>query len=89
MRSSLVACFHPMATYEGPFPLEPALASAVRRVFISCTDKPPGDPLIVLADHLRAGDWAVDTLPTGHFSMLTMPRALSALLLERLAGGPS
>ena len=74
-----------MATYEEPFPLEPTLASGIRRVFISCTAQPPGDPLIALADHLRAGNWAVDTLPTGHFSMITMPRALSALLLDRLS----
>jgi hypothetical protein len=50
-------------------------------MFISCTDKPDGDPLLALASRLRAQGWTVHQLATGHFAMVTMPQALTRLLL--------
>ena len=54
-------------------PLLPAM-------FISCTDKPEGDPPLAVADRVLAQGWTVHQLATGHFAMVTMPQALTLLL---------
>jgi pimeloyl-ACP methyl ester carboxylesterase len=70
----------PIGTYRQVL-AEPFQHSAgVPRRYISCTDKPPGDPLVAMAAALRSAGWRVDELPTGHFAMLTMPERLAALL---------
>jgi hypothetical protein len=56
------------------------------RGFISCTDKPEGDPLLALAAGLRRDGWNVRDLPTGHFAMLTMPEGLVDCLLAPRSG---
>jgi pimeloyl-ACP methyl ester carboxylesterase len=73
--------FHPLGTYREV--VEAATSPAAPgppRIYISCTEKPPGDPLIALAGTLRAGGWVMHELPTGHFAMLSMPSALAAIL---------
>jgi pimeloyl-ACP methyl ester carboxylesterase len=74
--------FQPIGTYTEPFPVRPNSASPTA-AYVSCTDKPAGDPLIALAASLRARGWPVTELPTGHFAMLTMPAALARLLTEQ------
>jgi hypothetical protein len=73
--------FHPIRTYTEPFPARPE-SSGPPALFVSCTDKPAGDPLGALASGLRARGWPVSELPTGHFAMLTMPSALAELLAQ-------
>ena len=73
--------FHPIGTYTEPFPARPE-SPISPALFVSCTDKPPGDPLVALASGLRARGWPVSELPTGHFAMLTMPSALTELLTQ-------
>ena len=72
---------HPWATYTEPTPARLEAGATVPATFVSCTDKPHGDPLLALAAGLRGSGWDVRELPTGHFAMLSMPRALSDLLL--------
>ena len=74
--------FHPIGTYTEPFPARPNSATPTAS-YVSCTDKPAGDPLVALAASLRARGWPVAELPTGHFAMLTMPSALARLLTEQ------
>jgi pimeloyl-ACP methyl ester carboxylesterase len=71
---------HPAGTYRQT--MTPAFqhSANVARRYISCTDKQPGDPLVAIAGALRGAGWHVDELPTGHFSMLTMPARLTELL---------
>ena len=71
--------FHPIGTYTEPFPARPEFP-VPPALFVSSTDKPPGDPLVALASGLRARGWPVSELPTGHFAMVTMPSALAELL---------
>ena len=73
--------FHPIGTYTEPFPARPE-SPGPPALFVSCTDKPAGDPLVGLASGLRARGWPVSELPTGHFAMLTMPSALAELLTQ-------
>ena len=71
--------FQPMGTYTEPFPSRPD-AALLPAMFISCTDKPDGDPLLAVADRVLAQGWTVHQLATGHFAMVTMPQALTLLL---------
>jgi pimeloyl-ACP methyl ester carboxylesterase len=73
--------FHPIGTYTEPFPARPESASPTA-VFVGCTDKPVGDPLVALAARLRASGWPVREVPTGHFAMLTMPSSLAELVSQ-------
>jgi pimeloyl-ACP methyl ester carboxylesterase len=73
---------HPIGTYRQVFQEPFQRSQAVPRRYISCTDKPSGDPLLMTAAFLRAAGWRVQDLPTGHFAMLTMPSRLAALLAE-------
>ena len=72
--------FQPLRSYTEPFP--GSGSPGPRPLFISCTDKPATDPLPVLARRLAEAGWDVRELPTGHFSMLTMPGALTEILVE-------
>lgn len=72
---------HPMGTYTESFP-QPSQPAYPPRVFVSCTQKPPDDPLIALADQLRAEGWPVTQLPAGHFPMVTMPTRLAGILMS-------
>jgi pimeloyl-ACP methyl ester carboxylesterase len=71
---------HPIGTYRQPLDQPFQRAADVPRRYISCTDKPDGDPMMATAARLRAAGWAVEDLPTGHFAMLTMPARLTELL---------
>lgn len=70
----------PIGTYRSIATAPTPAGAALPRRYVSCTDKPPGDPLVDLAARLRADGWTVQDIPTGHFAMLTMPTALAALL---------
>ena len=59
-----------------PLPGRPD-AALLPAMFISCTDKPDGDPLLAVADRVQAQGWTVHQLATGQFAMVTMPRALT------------
>ena len=72
--------FQPLRSYTKPYP--GTGTTGPRTVFISCTDKPANDPLLAVAKRLAETGWDVRKLPTGHFSMLTMPEALTEILLE-------
>jgi pimeloyl-ACP methyl ester carboxylesterase len=76
--------FQPLATYTEAFPPIAAAAADIPRLFVSCTDKPAGNPLLALASSLQSGGWDVEELPTGHFAMLSMPAALTEIILRQM-----
>jgi hypothetical protein len=51
----------------------PEHVAETSRNFVSCTDKPLGDPLGALAAQLRADGLKVEELLTGHFAMQLLP----------------
>lgn len=71
---------HPLGTYlevaEGSW--LPDESFPVR--YVSCTDKPDGDPVRALGLRLQAEGRDVAEIATGHFAMVTMPRRLTALI---------
>ena len=82
---------HPIGSYEEPVTWDGASLSGVARRYIICTDKPSPlrERLEVRIRELRDSGSSVDDLPTGHFPMRTMPRALSTLLLSTAPSTPS
>jgi pimeloyl-ACP methyl ester carboxylesterase len=82
---------HPIGTYEERVSWdESALAGASRR-YIICTGKPSPmrERFEARVGELRDAGVTVDDLPTGHFPMLSMPNALTALLLKSALAVPS
>lgn len=71
-------------TYRESAPDTPAFA-VERTRYISCTDKPPGDPMLMLAAAQRRTGMLVDELSAGRFAALTVPDELAVRLLA--AGG--
>ena len=70
----------PLGTYaEAASPPAPGSA-ALPRTYVSCTQKRPEDPTLVMAGLARRAGWDVAELPAGHFAMLTMPERLAGLL---------
>ena len=67
---------HPIGTYARSWTPSPARCADL----LSCTDKAAGTQLLAQAATLRAAGWTVHDIPTGHFPMLSMPDALTALL---------
>ena len=74
----------PLATYAQPVRLSNPTVAALPHAYILCTDKGPGDPFVHFAAQARARGWRTSELPAGHFPMLTMPQALTDLLLQLL-----
>lgn len=81
-----------LKTFEQPLHLKnPAIVSSKPRTHISCTG---GGVVLSLLRHVgarrtlppREPGWRLRHLPTGHDAMITMPRELSALLLEATPG---
>jgi hypothetical protein len=72
----------PLATYAQPVRLSNPAAAALPHAYILCTDKGPGDPFGHFAAQARTQGWRTYELPAGHFPMLTMPQALTNLLLQ-------
>jgi pimeloyl-ACP methyl ester carboxylesterase len=75
---------HPIGTFEEVFTREASSVERVPRRYIIGTDKPSGgrDRALASARRLREDGWTVDELPTGHFAMRSMPKALTSLLLR-------
>jgi pimeloyl-ACP methyl ester carboxylesterase len=80
---------HPIATYRQVMPAPSRHWADIPRLFVSCTDKPAGDPLVTQANALRAAGWTVQEIPTGHFAMLSMPDAVAAVLDDNATDPPS
>jgi pimeloyl-ACP methyl ester carboxylesterase len=75
----------PLRTYQEPVRLTRPAATSVPHSYIYCADKPAGapDPFGQIAAAARQSPhWRCYDLPSGHFPMLTMPRALTELLLQ-------
>ena len=75
---------HPLSTYTEPVPSGNARSAAIPRVFIHCTDGPNmSTPLFApFAAKARANGWEVHEMAAGHLPMVTVPRAVSDILLE-------
>jgi len=64
-----------------PLVVRNAAATALPRTFIYCTGSAFAD-IGRSAARARAAGWRYRELPADHMAMLTMPRELTALLLE-------
>lgn len=75
---------HPLGSFEEPVWWDASSLAGVSRRYIIGTDKPSPMREHVAAHvvELREAGFRVDDLPTGHFPMRTMPRALTALLVH-------
>jgi len=82
---------HPIGTYEERVGWDDSLLAGVSRRYIICTGKPSPmrERFEARVSELRDAGVTVDVLPTGHFPMLTMPNALTALLLKSAIAVPS
>ena len=60
------------------------VADRLPRAFVSCTDKPSGDPFAPFAEAARAdgSGWAFGTIDAGHDAMVTAPAETAATLLS-------
>ncbi len=72
---------HPLGTYREAAPID-ATFPAERTRFVSCTEKPPGDPTLRIAAAMRSAGVAVIELDAGHFACLTTPDELVACLVD-------
>ena len=73
---------HPFKTIITPVQLASAAAAALPRTYIYCF-QPAMGPFDQFAQRVKAEkDWRYRELATGHDAMVTMPRELTALLLE-------
>jgi hypothetical protein len=82
---------HPIGSYEERVTWDAASLAQVARRYVICTGKPSPmqDRLTARARELRESGCTVDELPTGHFSMRSMPNALTAILLSCATLGPA
>jgi pimeloyl-ACP methyl ester carboxylesterase len=82
---------HPIGSYEEPVTWDAASLPGVSRRYVICTDKPSPlrERLAARVRELRDLGCSVDDLPTGHFPMRTVPKALTALLLSSAPSTPS
>lgn len=86
---------HPAGTYQAPLDFDPVRVAAVPRTFINCT-APPLATIDVIRTRVTdpkfwGGAWLpasrVVALATGHAPMISMPGALTQLLLD--CAGPA
>lgn len=75
---------HPLDTYRSPLGLTAPPGAGLPKVYVHCTE-PDYAPLRWAVERVRAADWRIEALATGHDAMVTAPEAL-ADLLEREAG---
>lgn len=69
----------PLSVYEDPAIEEP-LPDDLPGRYVHCTEATMADMMAGFADRARQRGWPVDTLPTGHSAMLTMPKELAEVL---------
>jgi pimeloyl-ACP methyl ester carboxylesterase len=72
----------PLATFHEPV-ASTAAADRLPRAFVSCTDKPAGDPFAAFAEDARAEGpgWAYGTVDAGHDAMITAPEKTASILM--------
>jgi pimeloyl-ACP methyl ester carboxylesterase len=82
---------HPIGSYEERATWDVAALTDVSQRYVICTGKPSPlrEQLTARAQELRESGLTVDELPTGHFPMLSMPNALTALLLRGTSVTPA
>jgi pimeloyl-ACP methyl ester carboxylesterase len=81
VRSKLVP--QPFETFAQPLRLENAAGFGGPKIFIACTEAPQADWRDAMSALACAGHgWRYRELATGHDSMITAPRELTALLLQ-------
>lgn len=73
----------PLATYTEPVPGGSAKSAALPRAYVHCTEGPITHVFAPFAEAARADGWPVYELATGHAAMLTAPREMAEILLER------
>lgn len=66
----------PIGTFREPASAAPEIATT----YVLCTGKPQPDAMALNAARAREAGASYAELPTGHFAMLTMPSATTALL---------
>jgi pimeloyl-ACP methyl ester carboxylesterase len=81
---------HPIGTMEEPRFWDDSSLAGVSRCYVICTDKPSpvGDSALRHVDELRDAGFTVHDLATGHFPMLSMPKALTEILLTYALADP-
>jgi pimeloyl-ACP methyl ester carboxylesterase len=72
----------PLATFREAV-ASTAVAERLPRAFVSCTDKPAGDPFAPFAEAARApgSGWSYSTIDAGHDAMVTAPAATASTLM--------
>ncbi len=75
---------HPIGTYRSSLRLTGPPGAGLPKLYVHCT-APDYAPLRWAVERVRAADWRIETMATGHDAMVTAPEAL-AVLLEREAG---
>lgn len=70
---------HPIGTYREPAPADPPFP-AEHTLYVSCTNKPAGDPMLRIAAGMRAAGGAVVELDAGHFAVLTADEVVASLV---------
>lgn len=77
----------PIGTYREPVRVTNPDAARLPRTYVACTDKPGGDPFHAYAARFRNDPvWDYREIATGHFPMLTTPRAMTELLIDLTKG---
>ena len=71
---------HPIGTYREVMHSPFSRSSEIPRKYLSCTEKPPHDPLLAQAAALGEAGWVVQELPAGHFAMLSKPTTVTGAI---------
>lgn len=73
---------HPLKALTTPVTLANPSAHALPRTFIGCTEDSPAETLAAEEAKFANLGWQYRSLPTGHDAMITMPEALTKILLK-------
>jgi len=75
---------HPMKPLITPLTLTNQAAEAIPRTYISCNEEAAAEEIAAEETKFTNLGWQYRHLPTGHDAMITMPEALTRILLELL-----
>lgn len=75
---------HPYKTYIDPLVLRNPLANGLPKTYIECTS-PPSPPLAAYKAKVRAENWALRSIATGHDAMVSAPQEVTDILLALAA----
>lgn len=73
---------HPLKPLTTPLTLTNPAARAIPRTYISCNEGATAEDVAAEETKFNSLGWQYRHLPTGHDAMITMPKALTKILLE-------